>query len=285
MNSSGIKRGMAAFAIAAVAVAGIPALAGTAFADSINQMQAAKTPAVGPDSSLQLSEQLRDLHEARRHGQHRSPAGRRWPRRHDRPSSSTPSTVAPPGSPLATSTRNDDGSFSVEWANPPRRPHSSTSERVDITPGVPMTQPKNSIEVFGNDPNTETVNIARTRPGLLRQRAHRPYHTASTSSCRAPPRSRAPTLTVPLRAPPTTMADRQPRAATAGPHSDRNWPRAPARGAYGPDYRLREPASASSLTRSIGRVQTDRSSAPRRDRGLRELHAVLADHHHGHRDG
>ncbi len=36
MKSSGIKRTMAAFAIAAVAVAGIPALTNTAFAESVN---------------------------------------------------------------------------------------------------------------------------------------------------------------------------------------------------------------------------------------------------------
>ncbi len=174
MNSSGIKRGMAAFAIAAVAVAGIPALTSTAFADSVNQMTEEgplgldqvrlynsqnnfeiATKPDGTDSTVRLQAGGgRDVATIR--FEYSINGGATWNTAGD-------------------STRNDDGSFSVEWATPPVGTLLDLRAR-DITPlGANETSRKNGIEVFGNDPNTETVNItSETNKG---------YYDSETTGC------------------------------------------------------------------------------------------------------
>ncbi len=114
MNSSGIKRGMAALAITAVAVAGIPALVGPAFADSVNS-QVNEAPGLtvndvqlylednwnlsvkndGTDTSIRLEAGGGDNVEQVRF-EYRL-------------------TAFSPLTEIATVSRNDDGAFSTEW--------------------------------------------------------------------------------------------------------------------------------------------------------------------------
>ena len=158
MNSSGIKRTMAAFAIAAVAVAGIPALAGTASADNINQMVEengglnqirlfnsqnnfeVSTKPDGTDSTVRLEAGGgRNVDNVR--FEYTINGGATWITAGD-------------------ATRNDDGAFSYEWANPPVG-HVMTLRARNITPaGSEQHEHEDpNIEVFGDDPNTETVNL------------------------------------------------------------------------------------------------------------------------------
>lgn len=158
MKSSGIKRGMAAFAIAAVAVTGIPALITSASADSINQMSEEgvlgldevrlynsennfeiSTKPDGTDSTVRLQ----------------AGAGRNVDNIRFEYSVNGGATWNTAGDAI----RNDDGSFFVEWATPPVGFVLDLRAR-DITPaGVGDTSTKDNIEVFGADPNTETINI------------------------------------------------------------------------------------------------------------------------------
>jgi hypothetical protein len=157
MKSSGIKRTMAVFAISAMAVAGIPALAGTAFADSVNQQveddfggpnavqlynssgQAISTKPDGTDSTVRLE----------------AGAGRNVDNLRFEYSINGGAQYIT----IADVTRNDDGAFSTEWTNPPIGQTVIIQAR-DITPaGVGNADQASGVQVFPSDPNVETINL------------------------------------------------------------------------------------------------------------------------------
>jgi hypothetical protein len=157
MNSSGIKRTMAAFAISAVAVAGIPALAGTAFADSVNNQV---NTALGPDEVVLYNSNFEV--STKGDGSIRLEAGggtNVQAVRFEYQNLLIGSSYNTIGD---VTTRNDDGSFALDWTTPPVG--ASIQIRVrDITPlaAAPDTDEAIGVEVFGNaEPNVETINIA-----------------------------------------------------------------------------------------------------------------------------
>jgi hypothetical protein len=154
MKSSGIKRTMAVFAISAMAVTGIPALAGTAFAipadEQVEIAQGGPSEVVlfndydistlpdGTDSTVRLEAGGGD-NVAQVRFQY-SINGGNWAN-------------------IATATRNDDGNFSTEWAVPAFLLTETIELRVqDFTGGVQGDNDGTGFFLYVGD-DEESVNL------------------------------------------------------------------------------------------------------------------------------